>query len=48
VRWVVQQQRGLFWPVGKPMACGFGHFRRKIGSVGAVFLFCYFYFGQAK
>jgi hypothetical protein len=44
----VQQQCGLFWPVGKPGVSAIGLFKRKTGSVGAVFLFCYFYFGQAK
>jgi hypothetical protein len=34
--------------VANEVVCGLGLFKQKIGSVGAVFFFCYFYFGQAK
>ena len=44
----VQQQRGLFWPVGEPEVCGLGLFKGKISSAGAVFFFYSFAFGQVK
>jgi hypothetical protein len=37
-----------FWLVWLPEVCVLGLVKHKKVSVGAVFLFCYFYFGQAK
>jgi hypothetical protein len=40
------------WPILACVLAGggatIGHVKHKIGFVGAAFLFCYFYFGQAK